>query len=664
MKHSIKTFFFVLTLLFLAQVSSAKIRLPAIIADSMVLQQHSDAPLWGWASPGEKIVVNGSWKMGSGVSTTAGADGKWMVKIQTPAAGGPYTITLRGTVTIVLKGILIGEVWLCSGQSNMEMPVQGWMNAPITHSKETLATAGDYPGIRLFTVKQKVSYTPEEDVVGSWASSSPQSVAAFSATAYFFGRELARRLKVPVGLIHSSWGGTVAEAWTSGKALTTLGDFNSALVRVDSIQRNIAALIKEDRENELTWKAMQAKTGEPYPGSGFNDDDWKTMRLPTLWENAGYPDLDGIVWFRKVVTVPDGWVGRKLKLHLGPIDDDDITYFNGTKIGSTAGDGAWFVPRNYEIPGELVKAGGNVIAIRVADNAGGGGIYGDPSLLRLSHVVNPSSERSDSIPEESISLAGDWKFLIAAEKPRPAIVNNPNVPTVLYNGMIAPLIPFSIRGALWYQGEANVGRAAQYERLFPLMIADWRSRWKKGNFPFYFVQIAPFHYGGDSIQAAALRDAQRKTLSTVNTGMVVTSDIGEYGNIHPANKEEVGRRLSLWALANTYGEKGILFSGPLYKDMQVQGQKVVVSFTYGEGLHTRGKVPGDKAGGTGEVKGFEIAGADGRWVPAVATLQGDQVIVQGKGVSSPVAVRYNWSATSEASLFNKEGLPASSFSTK
>jgi sialate O-acetylesterase len=451
---------------------------------------------------------------------------------------------------------------------------------------------------------------------------------------------------VPVGLINTTWGGTVAEAWTSAGALSKMGDFDRAIRSVDTISQNIGQFMAEDRRNDEIWQVALGKTNDECTNPAFNDESWKVMILPTAWENAGYPDLDGIVWFRKTIDVPENWAGKNLKLDLGPIDDYDITYFNGVQVGQTSKDGSWFIARHYEIPAALVKAGRNVIVVRVTDLQGNGGIYGEKELLKV-YPANGS-------PEQGISLAGEWRFAIKAVKPRAALANNPNTVTVLYNGMIAPLIPFAIRGAIWYQGEANVDRAAQYEKLFPVMIGDWRSQWKEGDFPFYFVQIAPFKYGGDSTRAAALRDAQRKTLGLSNTGMAVTLDIGDTGNIHPANKEEVGRRLALWALSGTYGEKGIVYSGPLYKSMRVRDGAVEVSFTHADGgLTSQGQ----------ELSGFEIAGADGRFVRAKAAIHGDKVRVQSDAVAYPVAVRYDWYATAQASLFNGSGLPASSFSS-
>ncbi|HYW33772.1 MAG TPA: sialate O-acetylesterase, partial [Balneolaceae bacterium] len=383
---------------------------------------------------------------------------------------------------------------------------------------------------------------------------------------------------------------------------------------------------------------------QSYKKRNFDDSNWDEMQLPTDWEKAGYPNLDGIMWFRKTVQIPASWKGKTLTLSLGPIDDNDVTWFNGHKVGSTKG---WTIKRSYTVPGRFVKTGENVIAVRVLDTGGNGGIYGKTKLLKLYPAHASTSD--------TIGLAGKWKYKIGAKKPHAQLISNPNTPTVLYNGMIAPLIPFHIRGVIWYQGESNVGRARQYSRLFPDMIKDWRNHWKEGKFPFYYVQIAPFPYGSNGKQGAALRDAQRRSLRVPNTGMVVTMDIGDTTLIHPANKEEVGRRLSLWAMAHVYGKQGLVDSGPLYKSMKVKGPEAVISFTH---------VDGGLVAKNGNLKEFEIAGSNGRFVPAQATIQGNKVVVHASDVHHPTAVRYGWKDTAQAYLFNKAGLPASSFTTE
>ncbi len=441
--------------------ASADVRLPRIISDHMVLQQGQKAPIWGWADPGEPVLVAFA---GKKVQATADQQGKWMVEVGTPKAGGPYEMTVAtGKNKIVVKDILVGEVWLASGQSNMQ-----WSVNRAANPQEEIAAA-KYPKIRLFTVGRMVSDKPRDDCNGSWSECNPTSVAGFSAVAYFFGRELHKELEVPVGLINSSWGGTICEAWTSRQGLEGEEDF-------------------------------------------------------------------------------------------------------------------------------------------------------EPILQR----------------------AADFK------------PNNPNQASALYNGMIHPIVPFAIRGAIWYQGESNAGRAWQYKRLFPAMIRDWRRIWDQGDFPFLFVQLAPFRYGkADPRNLPETWEAQLQTLSLPNTGMAVTTDIGNIKDIHPKNKQDVGKRLALWALANTYGKKDLAYSGPLYDGFAVEGDKIRVKFHHAEGLVAKG----------GELTHFTIAGEDEKFVPAEAAIDGQTVVVSSPEVKRPVAVRFGWTDTAEPNLFNGAGLPASPFRT-
>jgi len=621
----------------------AQLKLPALFADSMILQQHTNAPVWGWASPGQKVEVSGSWS-GKTVRVVAGKDGKWMLRLPTPGAGGPYELRIRAGETRVLQGVLIGEVWICSGQSNMEMPVEGWTTDPVKNSAREIADA-HYPDIRLFTVEKSIAYAPREDVKGSWSACAPATVRGFSATAYFFGKELYNKLQVPVGLIHTSWGGTVAEAWTSESGLRLMGDFNTGLNTIDSVHRNMAAIVQHDHINDLRWQQAQQDNSAAYTGATCGTG-WKTMRVPGFWEDAGLPDIDGVVWFKRAVNIPGAWAGKELKLDLGPVDDRDVMYFNGAAVDSTMQGFTWAAERHYTIPGKLVKAGDNVIAIKVIDDGGSGGMYGKAEQM----VLYPETGTAAS----GIKLNGEWQYKLAAVKPKPVLNTWPNQPSVLYNAMIAPLVPFAIKGAIWYQGESNVGRAKQYTTLFPLMIGDWRRKWDQGSFPFYFVQIAPFKYWGETTQAAELRDAQRRTLSLCpNTGMAVTLDIGNTDNIHPADKPEVGKRLALWALSETYKKKGI-YSGPLYKGFEIKDGKVLVSFTHMDGgLKSR----------NGALEGFELQDADGSWKPATAVIEGDKVVVNSNVISGPVGVRYAFYAAAAGTLFNGYGLPASSFTS-
>ena len=625
------------------------IKLPAIIGDNMVLQRGKVVPIWGWAEPGEEVMVSVSWhSMQWGVK--AGADGKWMFRMKCPEAGGPYEMTLKGKNTITLKNIMAGEVWVCSGQSNME-----WPTAAAANGTQEVAAA-DYPNIRLFTVKKKIADAPEADCVGSWSQCSPQTVGGFSAVGYFFGRHLHKELDVPVGLINTSWGGTVAEAWTSGGALEKMPEFKAAVDRIAAAKADPEGSMKKYREELEAWQKKVELAGAEGKGcveADFDDSGWAEMELPVLWEQGGLANFDGLVWFRKTVDVPEGLAGGELTLELGPIDDMDRTWVNGVTVGGHEAAGQWATPRRYKIPSNVIKAGRNVIVVRVLDTGGGGGIYGKAEELKL---------KAGGAGGE-ISLAGKWRYKVGydlrkmpAQPQPPRWANNPNAPTALYNGMIAPLIPFGIQGAIWYQGESNAGRAYQYRELFPLMITNWRQDWNTGEFPFLFVQLANFMaVDPEPVESAwaELREAQLMTLKLANTGMAVIIDIGEAADIHPRNKQDVGRRLGLWALARTYGRR-VVYSGPLYKSMKIEGNRIVLSFDH---------VGGGLVAKDGGLKGFAVAGADGKFVWADAKIEGRTVVVSSDNVAEPAAVRYGWANNPVCNLYNSEGLPASPFRT-
>ena len=581
--------------------SQQNLKLPAIFSDNMVLQQNSLVTFWGLAEPGAKVEVVTDWS--EPVSTYSDQNSEWKVKIRTPESSGPFNIQISASnKTIRIQNVLIGEVWLCSGQSNMEMPLAGWPPNDIILNSESEIANADYPEIRLFTVARSNSFEPKTDVSGSWSECSPSTAKTFSATAYFFAKKLYKELNIPIGLIHSSWGGTPAESWTSKEYLSQLPEFIPVL---DKIERSRP---KFELFNEWLGSFpkldISKKTGENiWADLNFQDDDcrlidyddsdWKDMELPQQFEESEIGVFDGAVWFRKKIEVPKTWAGKDLQLELGPIDDMDITYVNEIRVGGYEMDGFWQTDRIYTVPADVLRNNVINIAVRVVDTQGGGGFHGKPEQMKL--MLKETGE--------TLSISGDWKYLPVAEfksmnfyvfgekgkefnkRPSLEISLTSHTPTTLFNAMISPLIPFEIKGAIWYQGESNAGNPLQYEKLFPLMIKNWRAVW--GNeFPFYFVQIAPYDYG-ESTQSQFLRDAQRKTMKLDKTGMAVTLDIGNYHNIHPANKIDVGTRLALWALAHQY-DKPVVFSGPMYKSMNVENNKIILAFDYvEEGLDLR-----------------------------------------------------------------------------
>ena len=641
--------------LFSAANARAAVHLPAIIGDNMVLQQNTKVRIWGTANPNERVTVSFD---KTSASAVADAQGRWQVLLGPFKAGGPFELTVKADNTITIKNVLVGEVWLCSGQSNMEWPLINTNNGA-----ETVAQA-NYPQIRLFTVEKHTSNTPLTDVEGHWVVTTPDDAAHFSAVGYFFGRELYERLKIPVGLIHSSWGGTPAEAWTSNDALVSVPELKPILDRYQSSMNALpqtkeayARALAQWEEKNLYLDTENKGEGLGYAAPATSSTDWSKMELPKQVEAAGLL-IDGAIWFRRVVDVPASWAGKDLELNLPPVDDYDTTYFNGTKVGSIGREtpNSYMVPRKYVVPGALVHAGANLIAVRVFDSAGEGG---------FSRGGRFSLAPAGAADADAISLRGVWDYKVElalepkhpdwGSRPDAVGVSNQNNPSVLYNAMIAPLIPFAIRGAIWYQGESNAGRAYQYRTLFPLMIRNWRAAWGK-EFPFYFVQLANWHAHKaepDESDWAELREAQMMTLREPQTGMAVIIDVGDEVELHPRNKLDVGRRLAAWALAGTYGQKNVP-SGPLFDRFTIAGDKVQIKFKFAAGLKTNDGGP---------VKGFAIAGADHHFVWADARIEGDTVVVSSSQVAKPVAVRYGWADNPVVNLYNEAGLPASPFRT-
>ncbi|RPH35233.1 glycosyl hydrolase family 2, partial [bacterium] len=549
--------------------------------------------------------------------------------------------------------------------------LEGWPpNDTIANSAQEISNSFFFPAIRVFTVKRAFSPVPESMCEGAWVECSPATSPGFSATAYFFGKALQQALKVPVGLIHSSWGGTPVESWMSAERLSGVAGYDSVIRKIrfsaDSLRVLREWLVRFPmldvgrRPQSTRWRDLDLNDSS-CAARGFVDSSWHVMNLPVLWERTSLGQFDGAVWFRKHVAIPAGWIRRDLVLELGPIDDIDAAFVNGRKVGGHEEEGMWNVDRVYRIPAAMVDSTLMEIAVRVIDFQGGGGIYGQEKALSL----HPGEG------EGRISLAGPWKYLPVAEyrdhrffvfgaegqaydkRPRLPIDISGYSPTTLYNAMITPLAPFAIRGAIWYQGESNTDNPALYQTLFPSMIGNWRSAFRNDKLSFYYVQIAPYEYG-PATSSQLLREAQLATLAVPNTGMAVTMDIGNPRNIHPANKQDVGRRLALWALAKTYSKK-VAFSGPLYKSMKKKKGSIELYFDHaGKGLILRTGPHGN---------GFQIAGPDSIFLDARVQVRGSSLVVSHPDIANPQAVRYAFSNTAEGTLFNRESLPAPSFRT-
>ncbi|MFN8587092.1 MAG: sialate O-acetylesterase [Candidatus Eisenbacteria bacterium] len=628
--------------------------LAPLFGDHMVLQRDRVVPVWGTALPGARVGVSIA---NQRHEVRADAQGRWRVNLAPLPAGGPHTLRAWCEDTLTFRDVLVGEVWLASGQSNMEMPVRGWGRV-LDADAEVAAAA--HPNLRLVSVEHRVAYAPETGArTSGWQVCGPANVANFSAVAYFFGRSLERELKVPVGLVQATWGGTEIESWTRTDALRALPGTAPALSALDAAGH--AGTPDEWRQafaratGEWLAKAAaldRARSAVPaWSAPALDERDWKPMELPAGWENRGMPDLDGVVWFRRHVTVPPGWSGRELTLSLGRIDDEDSTWFDGVLVGSES---VYDHPRVYTVPASLVTPGEHVIAVRVYDWIGGGGLWGDAAMMRL-------HPRTGARPADSLRLDGTWRCRVSLDLteagPRPRDPDDPNQPGVLANGMIAPLVPYALRGVIWYQGEQNVGRAEQYRALFPGMIADWRAWWGDPQQAFLFVQLAgflaPAKEPGDS-DWALLREAQARARSLPNTAMATAVDVGESNDIHPRNKQEVGRRLALAALGTVYGRDAV-FRGPSMASTRAEGASVRVTFA-----HTGG---GLRARGGREPRGFAVAGADGAWRWARARIEGDDVVLASAAVPKPLHVRYAWGDFPVCGLEGGTGLPAEPFRT-
>lgn len=662
-----------------------------VYGDHMVLQREKPIRISGTAIPGESVLVS----IGdANTFATANDRGEWVAVLPAMKAGGPYTVSVSGAATcskVVFSDVLIGDIWLASGQSNMQLPVYDKGKSWCSMNGWEEAQKAQNSNIRLFNATSQKYVSPEKiqtEVKGpGWQLTTPETVAPFSAVAYYFGRRLQQDVNVPIGLISANWGGTRIEPWISRAAYAQAGRTNE-LANIDAILKNNAeseaqsqAAIKKAQQDFTAWEkrfyavyAKETALAADWKNPGYNDFSWQKIAMP----NNSFPDnVDGVGWYRKIVTVPAAWAGKKLTLSLGAIDDCDETFFNGVKVGAigTDVDSYWAAKRVYQIPGKLVQPGCNVIAVRVSDMCGDGGLQGTAMEMFLS----PDGK-------QKISLAENWKFKlefsIDTEKigSRPRLPcemmsdpRDPNFPATLYNSMIAPWTGYPMRGFLWYQGESSVGAPEDYLKLQKLLISDWRGKWNDTQMPFIFVQLPGFErhtpdkrlpddfwvkrQPGDP-DWAIFREAQAATLKQVPyTGMAVCIDAGDHSDLHPANKQVVGFRLAREAERISYG-KNIVSTGPYFKSMAIKGDKAILSFAnVGKGLIAQGNRDG-------KLGCFAIAGKDGKFVWADAVIDGDTVVVSSPQVIVPAAVRYGWvSYAGNLNFYNQDGFPACPFRT-
>jgi len=637
---------FLLFLLLASLKLEAQIKLPRLVRDSMILQRDTKIKIWGWAANKEKVSIKFN---GKTYKTTTGTDGKWLIQLHPTKAGGPYTMEITGSNKIILKEILIGDVWFCSGQSNM---VHQMNIHDVTYAKD-IAEA-NYPQIRQFWIPTLTSLTgPKDDFpTGYWKWANPADVRPFSAVAYFFARRIYEKYHIPIGIINSSVGGTPIEAWTSEEGLKDFPamiqtiEKNKDTAFVNGLARSFAAA-GGNRQPQSMDKGMNdpVKWFDP----AYTPKGWHTINIPGYWEDQGIKDLNGVVWYRKEIEIPASMIGKSAKVFLGRIVDADALYINGKQVGNTT---YQYPQRRYTVPADVLKSGKNVFVIRVSNTNGKGGFVPDKPYCIFSG-------------NDTVDLKGTWLYKVGeVYLPRNPPVGPPfpisaqNQPTGLYNAMVAPAINYTIKGFLWYQGEANSGRAREYAQLQPAQIIDWRNKWKQGELPFLWVQLPGFmdyNYVPSESNWAMLRESQMKSLSVPNTAMAVAIDLGEWNDIHPDNKKDVGERLALAAQKIVYGEN-IVYSGPLYQSATVNGNTITINFTNtGSGLTT---CDGE------DLSEFAIAGSDGKFVWAKAKIEGDKVVVWSDQVKEPKYVRYAWADNPvNPNLFNKEGLPASPFRT-
>ena len=648
---------------------AAELELPAVFGDHAVLQCGAPLPVWGRATPGDTVTVTFA---GQEQQAVVAADGTWRITLKPlPASGEPRELVVSTTKSgrRTLTDMLVGEVWFCSGQSNMEM------NVAMSRDGAREVAAANFPQMRLFSVLRTTAAAPAFTVVASWDACAPETVANFSAAAYYLGRELHRELKVPVGLIAASWGGSRIQSWTPRPALAALPALQPALAKLDAEiaadtleqaeQRRTAYAARvqdyEKRQDEFWAKLDEGDDGAAahWEAPATDDQAWDRVAVPGVWElypQPGYEKFDGLVWFRRRVTIPAAWAGQALTLGLCTCDDSDTAYFNGVRVGRTTGN--WWAPRRYTVPAELVRAGEAVIAVRIMDVALAGGFAGGPRELFLA----PAGATATA----PLSLAGEWRCRRSALAKWPALVGQPQPPEppggrhadpgAMFYGMVAPVAPYAVRGVAWYQGESNANEAELYAAMLPAMITAWRQAWQQPALPFGIVQLPLYLRAKPDDPApgggwALLREAQAHVARTVpGVGLAITLDLGEADNIHPLNKQDVGKRLALWALARLHG-RDVPYCGPLFRAMQVADGKAVLEFDHATGgLTTRDAKP---------PAGLAIAGADGKFVWAQARIEGEKLVVWADAVPAPVAVRYAWADhPASANLVNRAGLPA------
>ncbi len=626
----------------LADNIGATVRTPAIIGDGMVIQREAPARIWGRAEPGESVTVR---FRGKTYTATTSEAGDWEVTLDALRHGGPFTLEIEGENRLRFEDVWVGDVWVASGQSNMELPMER-----VKEKYADVIVRSKNRQIRHFGVDTNYDFDgPRDDVQGSgWRVANPEDVLQFSAVGYFFAAALHEHLEVPIGIVNASVGGSPLQSWLSEEALE-----NYPAELAEAKRWRNKDLVEQTEANNAkiyeSWDA-QANTTDvgvnspiPWYEPGFTPKAWKTMMLPGNWDEKGLEPMNGVVWFRRTFDVPASMAGKEGMLYLGTIVDADETYLNGVKVGATT---YQYPPRRYHVPEGLLKPTGNVLVIRAFSHAGRG-------------QFTPDKPFDLVVGGKSINLLGEWQYKVGAvlqERPPTTFIRWK--PMGLYNAMIAPLTQMQIKGVIWYQGESNTGKPDSYAELMETLVNDWRDKWEEPELPFIWVQLANFMEAEEAPSDsgwARLRDQQRLALRIPHTGMAVAIDVGEWNDIHPLDKKTVGERLALEARRVAYGDKDLVSAGPLVEKAQRDGPRVRIRFkNVGGGLVAKG--------GGSELRHFAVAGEDGAFVRAKARIVGDEVEVWTDGIEQPAMVRYAWASNPEsANLYNEEGLPASPF---
>ena len=631
------------------------LHLASLFQDHAVLQRDQLIPVWGWATPLSRIRITLGEHVACGLSNQLG---DFLVRLPALPAGGPHTLRVELPETgeeLIRRDVLVGEVWLASGQSNME-----WTLAQCAPGLDEAIAAADFPDLRVFTVERRAHLGPQRTVAGAWQAITPTNAGSCTAVGFCFARRLHRELGVPVGLISSAWGGSLIQAWTSRSTLAfnpeaapRLADYEAMAWTPERWQ--LAHEVGLDgRISKFPSDPGNTALAKGWAHPAFDDAGWDPLNLPSTWQAAGHPG-SGVYWFRRTIEIPEAWLGRALELHLGAIDKQDITYVNGVEIARSGKDREeqfWNVPRVYLVPAELVTTRRLTFAVRVFSFVYNGGMTGPEENMHL----HPAGQ-----PETSLPLAGAWRY--RCEHDLGVVTDHhvlghaePESPHMLFDNMIQPLIPYALRGAIWYQGESNAGEAGPYHRLQRDLIEDWRRHWGKPDLAFHLVQLpryqTPVAFQADSTWAR-LREAQAAALDLPHVGMAVTIDLGDANDIHPKNKLPVGERLAQSALAHTYG-RPLLPCGPVARTFTVAGNTLRVGFTHAEGglITTDGAAP----------RLFYLAGDDRTFQPAQARIDGNTMVVTSPEIAHPTAVRYAWADyPAGANLANLANLPASPF---